>query len=107
MMEFFKKLPDFPHWDNLYLYSDIKVDSEGNILVFKEFGCFENCPKVFQVYSPEGKYICETRIDEGNFAFDISPNEYNICFTDKGIFGLFSIKNSEEDSLRLVKVDVK
>jgi len=107
IMEFLKDAPEIPHWDYLPLYKDIQVDSEGNILVFKEFGCFENCPKVFQAYSPEGKYICETLIDEGNFTFDISPNDYNICFTDKGIFALFAIKDSEDDSLRLVKVDVK
>jgi len=105
--EFLKKMPQVPHWENLPLYRTFTMDSEGNILVFKEFGCFENCPKVFQVYSPEGKYICETRIDEGNYTFTVNRDECHICFTDKGIIGLFSIRDSDDVSMRLLKVDVK
>jgi hypothetical protein len=102
-----KKLPEAPRWEYLPLYRDIKVDSEGNILVFKMDYCLENCPKIFQVYSPEGKYICETRLDEGNFDFKISPLNDNISFTKNGIFGLFSLKDSEDVSLRIVKIDIQ
>ncbi len=105
--DFFKKMPKIPHWENLPLYRTFTVDSEGNILVLKTLDCVENCPKIFQVYSPEGKYICETRIDEGNYTFRVNRDQCHICFTDKGIIGLFSIRDSDDVSMRLVKVDVK
>lgn len=93
--------------DHLPFYSKILVDTQGNILVFKSTDCIGDCHQVFQVYSPEGKYICETRIDEGEFDFEISHLINNIIFTDKGIFGLFQLKNSEDISLRLVKVNLE
>ena len=98
-------------FENLFLehlpyYREILVDSEGNILVFKWTGCIGDCVEIFQVYSPAGKYICETKIDEGLFDFEIDTNIKNIVFTSKGIFGLFQLKNSDDVSLRLVKVNV-
>jgi len=107
ILAFLKNAPKAPRWEYLPLYRDIKVDSEGNILVFKVDYCLENCPKIFQVYSPEGEYICETRLDEGNFDFKISPLDDNIIFTKSGIFGLFSLKDSEDVSLRIVKIDIQ
>jgi hypothetical protein len=92
--------------EHLPYYREILVDSEGNILVFKWNDCVGRCVKVFQVYSPDGKYICETRIDEGVFDFEIDSRVQNIVFTSKGIFGLFQLKNSDDVSLRLVKVDI-
>jgi hypothetical protein len=101
-----KNAPAPPKWDYLPYYDAIIVDSEGNILVFKKQYCLEKCMKTFQVYSPEGKYICETLIDEGILAFHFEQSRRNILFTDKGIFGLFSVRNSEDVSLRLVKVNL-
>jgi len=91
---------------NLPYYEQILTDSVGNILVFKESGCLHQCKKIFQVYSSEGKYICETRIDEGEFVFP-PPNRRNIAFTSKGIFGLFGRKNCDDICLRLVKVNIE
>jgi hypothetical protein len=87
-------------------YREILVDEEGNILVFKWTDCIGDCQDVFQVYSPEGKYICETRIDKGNFDFSIDNKNKSIVFTGKGIFGLFQLKNNEDVSLRIVKVKI-
>jgi hypothetical protein len=92
--------------DHLPYYKKISVDFQGNILVFKWTDCISDCDHIFQVYSPEGKYVCETRIDEGEFDFESSRFRNNIIFTDKGIFGLFQLKNSEDVSLRLVKVNI-
>lgn len=90
----------------LPLYREILVDGEGNILIFKSSECFENYNEVFQVYSPEGKYICDTTIDKGYYDFKIDRRFKNIVFTKKAIFGLFHLKDSEDISLRLVKVDL-
>ncbi|NIR10846.1 MAG: 6-bladed beta-propeller [Candidatus Aminicenantes bacterium] len=106
-----KKMEAFS-FDKLFLehlpyYREILVDSEGNILVFKWTDCIGDCVEIFQVYSPDGKYICETRIDKGMFDFKIDSNMKNIIFTSRGIFGLFQLKDSDDVSLRLVKVDIK
>lgn len=106
-----KVLKKFP-FENLFgehlpYFQKILVDSEGNILIFKWTDCIGDCGEIFQVYSPEGKYICETKIDEGVFDFEMSRFRNNIIFTDKGIFGLFQLKDSEDVSLRLVKVNIE
>jgi hypothetical protein len=90
----------------LPLYREILVDEEGNILIFKSSECFKNCNEVFQVYSPEGKYICETTMDKGDYDFKIDRRFKNIVFMKNAIYGLFQLKDSEDISLRLVKVDL-
>lgn len=92
---------------NLPYYRDIYVDSEGNILVFKWTECISDCKKIFQVYAPDGKYICETTIDEGNFKFNVDNRSKKLAFWGKSLIGLFELRNSEDISLRLVKVDLK
>jgi hypothetical protein len=93
--------------DHLPYYYEIMVDTEGNILIFKKTDCLGNCPIVFQVYSPQGKFICETELKKGPFEFDINLRFNNICFTNQGIFGLFRLKGDEDMNLQLVKVDLK
>lgn len=85
-------------------YRDILVDSEGNILVFKWLNCVGKSNEIFQVYTSEGKFVCETTIDKGIFDFEINLRRKNIIFTDKGIFGLFQLADSDDIFLRLVKV---
>jgi len=89
------------------LYNEILVDAEGNFLIFKSSECLENCNEVFQVYSPGGEYICETTIDKGDFDFTIGGTFQNIVFSKDAIYGLFQLKNSEDVSLRLVRVVLK
>ena len=48
-------------------YRDIVIDPEGHILVFKFFLFEKNNKYLFQVYSPEGHFICETKIDAGDY----------------------------------------
>jgi len=91
----------------LPFYGQVQVDSEGNILVFKWLECIENCDEVFQVYSPEGEYICETRIDDGIYDFEMRLNYHSIQFNDKGIFGLFKLANQDDTRMRLVNVTIK
>lgn len=90
--------------DHLPYYYYLTTDGGGNILVFKTVACLENCQKVFQVYSPGGKYICETAIDDGVYKFKLTRYNKNLVFSSNGIFGLFSLKNSGDVSLRVVKL---
>lgn len=92
--------------DYLPYYNKLLVDEEGNILLFKWTDCIGECPIIFQVYSPTGKYICETQIDKGQYDFFIDMDANNIAFMKSGIFGLFQLKNSEDISLRIIKVKV-
>jgi len=91
---------------HLPFYRDILIDSEDNILVFKWTSCVRQCPKIFQVYSPGGAFICETRLEENEFDFEIDSRFKNLIFTSNAIVGLFQFKNSDDISLRIVKVDI-
>ncbi len=88
-------------------YRNLLIDSEGNILVFKWLNCVKDCSPVFQVYSPEGAFICETEIDTGNFEFSPNRRSKNICFTHFGIFGVLQLANTDDTSLQLIKVNIK
>jgi len=88
-------------------YRQVLVDSEGNILFFKWLDCVGKANEVFQVYSPEGEFICETILDENIYAWELEPNFKTITFTDKGIFGIFKLDKEDDDHIRLVKVKVK
>ena len=90
----------------LPLYKEILVDSEGNILVFKKSECLENCLNIFQVYSPEGKYVCEAELASEDFDVSIDYRSKKICFTSGGIFCLFPLKGDELQTPRLVRVAV-
>ncbi len=90
----------------LPLYKEILVDSEGNILVFKKSECLENCPNIFQVYSPEGKYVCEAELASEDFDVSIDHRFKRISFTSGGIFCLFPLRGDELQTPRLVKVAV-
>ncbi len=88
-------------------FNGIRVDSAGNILVFQVSDCIKDCGARFKVYSPEGKYICETKIDPGKFVFNFKYFMRNILFTEDGIYGLFDLKGAEDIMLRLVRVKLE
>jgi hypothetical protein len=97
--------------DNLFdeyapYYKEILVDSEGNMLIFKNTDCFGDCLEIFQVYSPEGQYICDVTIEKGIYDFQIDRRFKNIIFTSQAIYGLFPLKDSEGFEMRLVRVNV-
>lgn len=87
----------------LPLYNDILVDSEGNFLVFKFSECQKNCNPVFQVYSRDGKYICETVLDKGPYDLEIDQRFRKLCFTSEGIFAIVMNQGDEEEIFRLIK----
>jgi len=88
---------------HLPLYKEIMVDAEGNFLVFKYNECQKDCTPVFQVYSNEGKFICETQLDGGIYDLEIDRNFNKLCFTKDGIYALVMEKGDEDEVLRLIK----
>jgi len=94
--------------DHFPYYKAIATDSIGNILVFPNDQCRKDCDFKFQVYSPEGKYICTTKINPGKFKLEFTRfGLYTIAFTDKGIFGIWDLKDAEDIYLRIVKVKIQ
>jgi len=87
----------------LPLYKEILVDSEGNFLVFKFTECRKNCTPLFQVYSKEGTFICETKLNKGKYELEIDRRFRKIRFTSEGVFGLLMNRGDEDEILRLVK----
>ena len=88
----------------LNYYKEILTDSDGNFLVFKKTDCLGECPIVFQVYSPQGDYVCEVELKEGPFLLSIDPRLKNMCFTEYGLIALVEVKDAEEFELRMIKV---
>lgn len=88
-------------------FKEILVDSEGNILICKTTDCIGDCNEVFQVYSPEGKYICEMTIDSGIYDVTIDRRFKNVIFADDAVYGLFPLKESDESPLQLIRVKLR
>jgi len=90
-----------PDPDYFPYYRDIMVDAEGNILLHKWTECVgDECPLVFNVYSPEGVYVCDFRIEKyvNNFSFS------NLLFTERGIFALVSYDDGEDTCYKLARI---
>jgi len=92
---------------HLPYFKDILVDSEGNILVCKKTDCIGDCDEIFQVYSSEGKYICEVTVDNGIYDVTIDRRFKNIIFANDAVYGLFPIKDNEEAGLQLIRVKLR
>jgi hypothetical protein len=78
----------------------------GHNLKFIQFGSKSGDRQekyVFQVYSKEGKFICETQLDRGKYELEIDRRFKKICFTSDGIFALLMERGDEDEILRLVK----
>ncbi|MFC1841344.1 Kelch repeat-containing protein, partial [Thermodesulfobacteriota bacterium] len=85
----------FPeHWPYYY---DIKVDTDDNILVFKYTKDKDQTFRVYQVYSKDGNFICETTIDSAGYQ---GPNIGRMKFFKGDLYGLLSQKyGKKEDAL--------
>ena len=93
-----------PMGEYLPYYSDLYVDSEGNILVFLMTEDPEQGPFPFQVYSPEGKLICRTQLDTREYVFKPDPRFNKLDFTDHGVFFVLYNKGDELETPRLAKI---
>ena len=88
-------LPEYPPY-----YENIKIDHEGNILVFN----FYNYNKVrrvkFDVYSHEGNYLCFSEFD---ITKPLKSRDFErALFFDKG-FIYYPFINDEDFNLRRMK----
>jgi len=103
------KRMDFEKSFSTYLpyYKSIKVDAEGNILVFPWQDCVDNCKIVVQVYSPDGEFQTEFEIIESDYKLNVDYIMTNIEFTEKGIFAFVQPKKAEDISPRLIKIELK
>jgi hypothetical protein len=84
-------------------YEDIKVDSEGNFLIFHQNLCSEVKKFKFQIYSPLGKYIGESAIDLLNHKTEYGDFE-DFQFHNLNMYGLLELEDSDYYSLRLVRI---
>jgi len=94
-----------PMGDFLPYYCDFTVDAEGNILVFKMSEDPKAGPIVFQAYAPDGRFLCETELDRGEF--DLPLDRFmlrRLAFTERGLFGILPLKGDELETPRLFRV---
>lgn len=108
MREMLKRLEDasFDHLfaDHLPLYRELLVDAEGNILVFRRTECLGDCPILIRVYSPQGRFVCETEIEEGRFGLAVDPRRKSMVFGRDGLIAMVEVKDGEEYELRVIRV---
>ncbi|MGP8329718.1 MAG: hypothetical protein ACT6FF_05325 [Methanosarcinaceae archaeon] len=84
-------------------YYDLKVDSDGNILVFKNVKDENHIFQVYQAYSKEGHFICETTIEPKLYQ---NPRTKLLTFHQGALFGLVKLRESHGSKFRLLKVNL-
>lgn len=94
----------FPMGEFLPCFCDLQVDSEGRVLVFKMGEDPENGLIGFQVYAPDGGFLCESDIDRGDFELRIDPRFQRLDFTSRGIFGILPLRGDEMETPHLFRV---
>lgn len=107
LLEQFKSKTDFfPKYAPLYYH--LMVDSDGNILVFKYPSGKQKSHRryVFQVYSPQGTYVCETLLDPGKYNLYLNPRRKSLAFFNGALYAIVSLKESDGIPLRLIKVNL-
>jgi len=93
---------EFP--EHMPYYYNLLVDSDGNILVF--LYTETNDIYRFQVYSPNGTYICESAIDPGKYKLKVYRNLIPIVFFKGDLFAVVSEKDNSSVPPRLIKVNL-
>lgn len=95
--------PDF-YYENMPYFYDIKVDSDNNVLIFINTKEKNHLFRVYQVYSKDGKFICETTLEPGNFEV---PNLRLLNFSKGKLYALLQLKDEDKNGIRLIKMNVK
>jgi hypothetical protein len=90
--------------EHMPYYYNLIVDSDGNILIF--FYTKTNDIYRFQVYSPDGAYICESAIDPGEYKLKVYRNLIPIAFFKGDLFAFVSGKDNPSVPPRLIKVNL-
>ncbi len=96
------KSPDF-YYQYMPYYYGIKIDSDDNILVFKYTEDKNHVFRVYQVYSKEGKFICETTLEPGEFD---NPSLRLLTFSKDNLYALLKLKD-DVNGIRLVKAKLQ
>jgi hypothetical protein len=86
---------------NMPYYYGLEADSEGNILVFVFAEDGESL--LFQVYSPAGEFVCETRLEPGDYKVSFKSNSKKAVFHDGFLYALADKQSGSGPSLQLVK----
>jgi hypothetical protein len=90
--------------EHMPYYYNLIVDSDGNILIF--LYTETNDIYRFQVYSPDGTYICESAIDPGEFKLKVYRNLIPLAFSNGDLFAVVSEKDDPSVPPRLIKVNL-
>jgi hypothetical protein len=91
----------FPEY--IPFYREIKTDPDDNILVFKHKGFERIKDYEFQVYSKEGKYICDSKIDFCSF---IPSPILRMCFVKEDLFFILEKECSDDICIDFIKVKI-
>lgn len=94
--------------EHLPIFSNILLDSHGNVLVFYYYLYSQvNFPR-FQVYSPEGKYICESGFHFGDFEEPTCDFKFKnkMIFHNDHLYGLLDANDGDDLQRRIVKVSL-
>ncbi len=98
----------YPMGDFLPYFCDLMVDAQGNILVFKMSEDPKTGPIVFQVYTPSGRFLCETELDRGGFDLAVDGSIHlRLAFTPHGVYGILPLQGDELETPRLFRVSRK
>ena len=90
--------------EHMPYYYNLIVDSDGNILIF--LYTETNDIYRFQVYSPDGTYICESAIDPGEYKLKVYRNLIPIALFKGDLFAVVSEKDNPSVPPRLIKVNL-
>jgi WD40 repeat protein len=86
-------------------YKNLIVDCDGNFIVFYNKGYFKagNWWR-FQVYSPNGKYICDSQISSEKSKFKIITP---LVFHNDSLYCFTKLRDRKDNLLRIIKVKLK
>jgi len=92
----------FPEW--VPYYRNLAVDSDSNILVFEHTGFNLLNEHKFKIYSKEGKYLGESKIQFGVFE---GWSSFPLIFFKDCLYSFLQLKESEDTLMQFVKIKTK
>jgi len=77
-------------------YREMLTDADGNFLFFSWGEEPGRSALDFSAYSPQGQFLCETRLDPDAFDIEIDPRCRRLSFARGGLIGLAPLKSDED-----------
>ena len=102
MLEVMRSDEYFPEYMPYFYH--LMTDSDGNILIFIYTDNKEELR--FQAYTPDGKYVCETKLDMGHYSLKYFSRFKNIAFYNGDLYCLLPLEETQGIPLRLIKVNL-